>query len=283
MCKKITIGVIDSGVGGLTVLKKLINIDNVNFIYFADTANLPYGDKTIKQVTSYMKAITHWMLSIDIDMLVIACNTIDAAYLYNQTIFAQYKFRYGIVNIIIPTVEGVLYLYPDVKKVGVISTTLTAKSKTYEKAFFDVAKKYNIQKPYLVTIACPDLVPWIESNMQNSEVGYQLLYKYLKPLVQQNIEILVLGCTHYALIKNMILDVWQVIQKEYTQDIIIVDPANFVLKNVQKILEHKTSNEKAVLNTNVKYFTTDHSKTLIFQNTIQKILGCIPIINNIKL
>ena len=204
------IGVFDSGIGGLTVLSKLIEaFPHRSFIYYADTAHLPYGNKTSLEITEYALSILDWFESQAVKKVVIACNTSCSALIYDGRLPSNYSF--DISGTIEPTVE---YLFKKkYKKIAVIATPLTTKNGAYEKALIE--KDPNV---HVYSIACPDLVPLIESDSTNPLHIQEALSQYLKPVLSQNIETLVYGCTHYPFLSQ-----W--VQTMISPHIEIVDPA----------------------------------------------------------
>ena len=180
------IGVFDSGIGGLTVLKNLIDRYPKNeYIYYGDTLNLPYGSKTKEELQELSKCDVEFLLSKNVDIIIIACGTVSS----NCLTYLKDNYSIPIYDIISPTIK---YLNNSNKtSIGIIATNATIDSHIF---------KNNIQKE-VYEIKTPKLVPLIENN--NLENINNILDEYLKEY-QNKIDILVLGCTHYPIIKDHI-------------------------------------------------------------------------------
>jgi len=190
------IGIFDSGIGGLTIADGLINLmPNESMIYFGDTQHLPYGDKSSKTVQRYSLGISKFLIENDCKAIVIACNTASAlAFELVKSNFPHIK----VYNVIDPVVEKVADT--KVSKVGVIATRATIKSDLYAKKIKDLNKDIET-----VSMATPLLVPMIEEGFHNQTVSHEIISSYLSKPQLKNIQELVLGCTHYPLIKEEII------------------------------------------------------------------------------
>ena len=179
------IGVFDSGVGGLTVLKKLIeNYPNNEYIYYGDTKNVPYGDKSIEELKILASKVVDFLIEKKVDMIVIACGTISS----NLSNYLKEKYKIKIIDIISPVIN---YLNnSNYEKIGVIATIATTNSKIFSK---------NINKN-IEEVACPMFVPLIENNNLNELE--KCFDNYLNDLKDR--DLIVLGCTHYPIIKDKI-------------------------------------------------------------------------------
>ena len=178
------VGVFDSGIGGLTVLKNIYkHYPNNEYIYFGDTLNLPYGNKTKEELNNLSSLDVEFLLSKKVDMIIIACGTISS----NCIDYLKNKYNIPIYDIISPTIN---YLNnSNYQNIGVIATNATINSHIF---------KNNLNKN-IYEIATPDFVPIIENNKQEDLT--KTIDKYLKDY-QNKIDILVLGCTHYPIIKE---------------------------------------------------------------------------------
>ena len=179
------VGLFDSGIGGLTVLKKLIDkYPNNEYIYYGDTKNIPYGDKTINELKMLASNNIDFLLKKEVDMIIIACGTVSS----NLTDYLKNKYNIKIVDIISPTIN---YINNNsYKNIGVIATNSTINSKVFST---------NIKKE-VTEIACPNFVPFIEKNNITEVKKY--FDEYLLPL--KKCDLIVLGCTHYPIIKEEI-------------------------------------------------------------------------------
>ena len=182
-----TIGVFDSGVGGLTVLKELVSLlPNHSFIYFADTKNCPYGPKGTDEIVRLSKIITEFLISKGCSLIVVACNTATAAAI--DHLRANYPIPFvGMEPAIKPAA-----LNTKTKSIGVLATKGTFKGRLYQ----ETSSKYaaNINLCYKVGSG---LVELVEQGESQSDKAKKLLKSYIAPMLQQNIDHIVLGCTHY--------------------------------------------------------------------------------------
>ncbi|NLM63554.1 MAG: glutamate racemase [Mollicutes bacterium] len=181
------IGVFDSGVGGLNVLKELVKYHpNHHYIYFGDTLNVPYGSRCKDELLFLADSIIQFLINKKVDLIIIACGTISS----NIDEKFKEKYKVPILDIISPTVDEIKkYKYNDV---GLIATTMTIKS--------------NVFADDIITKECPYFVPIIENNQINTPLCDAKIKEYLTPLKEQNIKKLVLGCTHYPLLEEKILN-----------------------------------------------------------------------------
>lgn len=182
------IGIFDSGIGGLTVLKELVNkYPNNEYIYIGDTLNVPYGNKTVKELFKLSCSIVDYLINQKVDKIIIACGTISS----NLSDILKCKYNIPIIDIITPTIN---YLQKNnYNSIGVIATNMTVKSRVFSK---------KLQDKKLIEVACPKLVPSIESN--DSDKINIILKEYLDIFKSKDIEILVLGCTHYPTVEKNI-------------------------------------------------------------------------------
>lgn len=194
------IGVFDSGIGGLTVVKSIVEtMPEENIIYFGDTAHVPYGTRSREQITEYVLNDVRFLSSFNLKAIVIACNTADSIArekveeLYMQPVF-------GVVD---PASKKAA-LSTRNGKIGVIATNATVGSGAYEKAI----TRHNPDAQVFAK-ACPLLVPLVENGRfcKGDHVTELVLSEYLDPLVEKGIDTLVLGCTHYPLLAGIIADI----------------------------------------------------------------------------
>jgi glutamate racemase len=186
--------VFDSGIGGLTVLKALIDVlPNEDFIYLGDTARLPYGTKTPEVIKRYSKENTEFLLAKGIKMLVIACNTSSAVALGS---IAE-RTMVPVIGVIEPGARAAVKASRS-RKIGVIGTEATIASGAYTRAIQAIRPDAEIY-----TRACPLLVPLAEEGWTDNQVAELTVEHYLESLKQSGIDTLLLGCTHYPLLTAM--------------------------------------------------------------------------------
>jgi glutamate racemase len=189
------IGVFDSGMGGLTVVREMVRqLPNESIIYFGDTARVPYGPKSPDTVLRYSREITSYLLSQGVKTLVIACNTATA----HALPALREEFDVPIVGVIEPGARAVLGA-TKTRQVGVIGTAGTIKSRAYEKEIRKLLPDATITAQ-----ACALFVPLVEEGWVDTEPTRAIARNYLAPLVAAQVDTVVLGCTHYPLMKTVI-------------------------------------------------------------------------------
>lgn len=233
------IGIFDSGVGGLTVLKEIRKVlPNEEIYYLGDTARVPYGDKTKELIVRYSKQIVEFLIEKKVSAIVVACNTATSLALeeLNET------FKIPIIGVIDAGVKTALYTTKE-KKVGVIGTAATIGSKKYE---IEIKKKNSEIEVF--SKACPLFVHAIEEGIIEGKLVDSIISMYLEDM-KDKIDTLVLGCTHYPLLKSSISKLYPNIK--------IIDPAKETAKDLKIILEKE--NLLTVDNNigKVNYFVTD--------------------------
>lgn len=190
------IGVFDSGVGGLTVVRALMErLPNEDIIYFGDTARVPYGMKSRLTIETYTEQIVSFLLEHDVKALVIACNTIAAV--ARQKVM-EMAGDMPVLDVIMAGSKAALATSLN-KHIGVIATCTTVNSNAYARIIQNHAPQARI-----LSQACPLLVPLVEEGWLDHEVTHLTVREYLKPILAEDIDTLVLGCTHYPLLKALI-------------------------------------------------------------------------------
>ena len=232
-----SIGIFDSGIGGLTVLKEVRKIlPEEEIFYFGDTARVPYGVKTKDLIVEYSMQITDFLLKKDIKALVIACNTATALALDEL----KSKYDIPVIGVIDAGVRTAISMTKN-KNIGVIGTKATINSKKYKEKIEKESKEINVYQK-----ACSLFVPMVEEGLVEGKVAEKIVKMYLDDFTQ-DIDTLILGCTHYPLLKNTI-------EKLYP-DLYIADPAIETARDLKQILQEKNllENKKSY----VKYFVSD--------------------------
>jgi glutamate racemase len=195
MSNEAPIGVFDSGMGGLTVVREMMRqLPNESIIYFGDTARVPYGPKSPDTVLRYSREITNYLLSQGVKAMVVACNTATA----HALPALREEFDLPIVGVIQPGARAVAAA-TKTRRVGVIGTAGTIKSRAYEKEIRKLIPDANITAQ-----ACALFVPLVEEGWVDTEPTRAIARNYLAPLVAAEVDTVVLGCTHYPLMKTVI-------------------------------------------------------------------------------
>lgn len=191
------VGIFDSGIGGLTVAHAIKNLlPDENMIYFGDTAHLPYGDKSEAAIQAYSIRIANILLKKGCKVIVIACNSASSAAYELLKEYVQKDTH--IINVIDPMVELVARQYPG-KNIGLIGTKRTVQSGVYLRKIQEADKGITLH-----SLATPLLAPMIEEGFFNNQISHEIIAQYLSDPVLQNIDALILACTHYPLIKKEI-------------------------------------------------------------------------------
>lgn len=223
------IGIFDSGIGGLTVASAIHkSFPEESIIYFGDTAHLPYGEKSAGSIQSYALEITDFLLKKGCKMVVIACNSASAA--AYDVLQEKYGSQVPIVDVISPLVE--LIAAKNYKKVGVIATKATVRSDIYAKKLHELKPNMEVSSQ-----ATGLLASMIEEGFVNNDISQAVLHKYLEYPDFENIEALLLACTHYPLIRPEIEDFYQGQVAVYDSVGAVVEKISLLLKrdNLLKI------------------------------------------------
>src|SRR5213596_1299539 len=219
-----SIGVFDSGIGGLTVVKALCDLlPNENICYLGDTARVPYGPKSPETVQRYALELAGMLMRKHAKALVVAYNTVSSVAL---PLLAK-KFPVPIIGVIEPGARAALAATRN-KHIGVIGTRATIRSGAYEKALRAADANVRVSSQ-----ACPLLVPLIEEGLLYDEVTERMILRYLEPLLNDEIDTLVLGCTHYPLLTGAIARVLK-------RQIMIVDSAQNCARAVEEMLDRQS-------------------------------------------
>lgn len=213
------IGVFDSGVGGLTVARGIIDqLPAESMFYVGDTANGPYGPLSIAQIRAHALAIADDLVDQGVKMLVIACNTASAACLHD----ARERYPVPVVEVVLPAVRRAVAT-TRTGRVGVIGTCATVASGAYDDAFA-AARGLTI-----TSVACPRFVDFVERGITSGRQVLGLAQGYLEPLQAADVDTLVLGCTHYPLLSG-------VLQLAMGQEVTLVSSAEETAKDVLRVL-----------------------------------------------
>ncbi len=240
------IGVFDSGIGGLSVLQQFIRfLPYERYIYLGDTARVPYGNKSREIVRKYARQCTEFLLNKEVKLIVVACNTVSAVAL--DTVREVSKVP--VIGMIIPAAGAALRATSG-RKIGVIGTRATISSYAYEDALFKLAEKNEIK---VFSQACPLFVPLVEEGMTRHPATRIIAEEYLKKLSDKDIDTLVLGCTHYPLLKQLIMEIMPGIN--------LVDSGEHAAVTSIRLLAEREAlaeeKEEFVMQPKVDFFVTD--------------------------
>ncbi len=252
-----SIGIFDSGTGGLTVAKAVRKLlPNENLIYFGDTAHLPYGDKSTEAIQSYSLKIANFLMAQNCKVILIACNSASAA---SYKLLREYVGSKALVmNVIDPMVAHVSERYAG-KNIGLIGTKQTINSNVYRKKIDDLHQNITLK-----SLATPLLAQMIEEGFAQNKILANVVEQYLSNDVLENIEALILGCTHYPLIKNEIADFYK---SQNLVNITLLDSSEIVAKSLRGMLEMQDLLNRNEEKGESKFYISDYTKS--FEATAQ--------------
>ncbi len=234
------IGMFDSGIGGLTVMQQImLTSPQESIIYFGDTARLPYGGKSRETIIRYSIENTILLIEKNIKLLIVACNTASAFAIHKL----QQIFNIPIIDVIEPGAEKATSVTLN-QRIAVLGTKGTIQSGAYEAAI-----KRKLPEATVIPIACPLFVPLVEEHFLYHPATRLIIKEYLKPLQDLQIDTILLGCTHYPLLKDLI-------QEEIGNSISLVDSASTCAEKVASVLKAQQL-ESSSSQTTYQYYVSD--------------------------
>ncbi len=241
------IGVIDSGVGGLTVMQEIMRqLPRENIIYLGDIARCPYGSRPKEEVRKYTWEMVDFLLGKNIKLLVIACNTATAHTLYEL----EEKLDIPVVGVIQPGARTAIKNSKN-QQIGIIGTESTIYSEKYEKEIKKIHPKAGT-----LSKACPTFVPLIERGELEGEIIQEEVQKHLEVFTKNDIDTLILGCTHYPLIRDTIQDF-------LGEEIKIVSSGEETAREVSAVLNLYKINNISTIDPKYEFYTTGDSKLFV--------------------
>ncbi|MBQ6696248.1 MAG: glutamate racemase [Lachnospiraceae bacterium] len=252
------IGVFDSGVGGLTVAREIMRqMPNEKIIYFGDTARVPYGNKSKDTVTRYSKQIVRFLRTFDVKTIVVACNT-ASAYALEEL---EAETDIPMIGVVKPGAKAVCEVTKN-GKIGVIATEATISSRIYNQYITQLNKDVTIYGK-----ACPLFVPLIEEGLWEDPVTDEIAKRYLTELIDLDIDTLILGCTHYPLIRSTL-------GRIIGEDVNLVNPAYETAVELKELLQEKgllNDRHPALGENQYQFYVSDTAeKFKVFANSIIK-------------
>jgi glutamate racemase len=255
MSNSAPIGVFDSGMGGLTVVREMMSqLPNESIIYFGDTARVPYGPKSPDTVLRYSREITSFLKGEGVKALVVACNTATA----HALPALRREFDMPIVGVIEPGARAAAAV-TKTKRVGVIGTAGTIKSRAYEKEIRKLLPDVEVTAQ-----ACALFVPLVEEGWLDSEVTRAVARNYLAPIVSAEVDTLVLGCTHYPLMKTVIGNV-------VGRQVRLIDSAHETARQAGEVLRSRGLENETPDGARYRFIASDAPDT--FLSLGQRFLG----------
>ena len=251
-----SVGIFDSGIGGLTVVRQVSKLlPNEKLIYFGDTARVPYGSKSPQVVREFALQDALFLADKNIKAMIIACNTASAEALD----LLQKEFDIPIIGVIKPGAGAAANVTKN-GKIGVIGTYGTIASGAYKAELLAVDSSLEVE-----SAACPLLVPLVEEGWESKDVTKEILKEYLSPLTDKNIDTLILGCTHYPILKPLI-------QEVVGDEVVLIDSAEASAAELERILNEKglsAVNEDSSVEH--EYYVSDFP--FKFKETAERFLG----------
>jgi len=267
--KENPIGLFDSGIGGLSVLKQFIKfLPNENYIYLGDTARVPYGNKSVATVRRYASECTNFLLSKEVKLIVVACNTVSSVAIDE----VSRKSDVPVIGMIFPAAIAAVRSTRN-GKIGVIGTRATIESNAYANAILSITENSNPENDFTlnsseskelneknITVynkACPLFVPLVEEGLMNHPATKLIAQEYLDTLKSENIDTLVLGCTHYPLLAQLI--------SELMPNVNLIDSGEHSAVAAIRLLGERNllnpNSETFIKNPSVKFYVTDIPST----------------------
>ena len=236
------IGVFDSGIGGLTVVKEIMEqLSNESIVYFGDTARVPYGSKSKETITKFSFQCINFLLEKKVKAIVVACNTASAASL--DAIKQSYDIP--IIGVVEPGAIAACEV-TKLNKIGIIGTESTVSSGAYEKEINIINNDVK-----MVLKACPLFVPIAEEGWQDTEIAKLTAREYLEELKEKGIDALLMACTHYPLLENTIGEVMG-------EDIKLVNPAYETAKVLKMVLHDLNIHSRSNKSANYEFYVSDN-------------------------
>lgn len=240
------IGIFDSGIGGLTVLKEIARLlPHEPVIYLGDTARVPYGIRSPETVTRYSFECSEFLMRQNIKLLVVACNTVSAISLS----LIRRSVAVPVIGVIEPGARAAVAATRS-GKIGIIGTETTIRSSAYVRAIHELAPGAEV-----VGLACPLFVPLVEEGWTDGDIARLVVRKYLADLIGKGVDTLVLGCTHYPLLKGII--------QEVMSGVSLIDSAVETARAVRQMLGGADSLAEASPAVTAKFFVTDSPEKFV--------------------
>ena len=254
--KEAPIGVFDSGVGGLTVAREIMRqIPQERIVYFGDTARVPYGSKSIDTLIRYTRQIIRFLKTRGVKAIVVACNTASAVALEA----VRYELDIPIIGVVRPGAKVAVAATKN-KKIGIIGTEATVNSGMYVKLIQQMEPEAQV-----IGKACPLFVPLVEEGWTKDSVTEEVARRYLADLQKSEIDTLILGCTHYPLLRHMVGDIMG-------QSVTLVNPAYETALELRGLLEKEgiaNDGDHGAFDNPYEFFVSDAAdKFKIFANSI---------------
>ncbi len=234
------VGVFDSGIGGLTVVRSMIDrLPGETIIYLGDDARWPYGPRDLDEVRGFARQIIDWLLSLDVKLIVVACNTATAAFLEQ----AQEEYDIPLVGVVLPGARAAVECSRS-GRIGVIGTKGTISSGAYKRALEHFDRNVTV-----FSTACPEFVEFVESGEVTGDRISEVALSYLDPMLDAGIDTLILGCTHYPLLEPLL-------QEVVGPDVTLISSAEETAREVDEILDRLGWDRESGSDGDFRFMTT---------------------------
>ncbi len=235
------IGVFDSGIGGLTVVKHLRDLlPHEDIVYFGDTARVPYGTKSEEVVKRFAFEDSHFLMEHDVKMIVVACNTVGSTAIH----LLERYLEVPVIGVMQPGADASVQKTLN-KKIGVVGTSTTIRSEKYKQRIFELDNKITV-----VDQACPLFVPLVEEGFFEDDATHLIARQYLERFISDNVDTLILGCTHYPMLKNTI-------QRIVGENVVMVDSGEETARFVKKYIESNNLATSESVKSKLKIYVSD--------------------------
>lgn len=237
------IGLLDSGAGGLTVLKATKEyLPNESFVYIGDTARCPYGNRTNEEIIAFTLEMVDFLMKRDVKMIVIACNTATAQALD----IVSNRVDVPVIGVISPGSEAAVETSVT-KNIGVLATKSTVESDLYTETIHQLSDEVVLNQ-----LACPTFVDMVEKNTYKMKQAKEAVLAHLEPFKREQMDTLILGCTHFPLLSPFI-------QEAMGEDVTLIDPGVYTARKIKEILKSKDLLADKGSDSIIQLFTTDES------------------------
>jgi glutamate racemase len=245
------IGIFDSGIGGISILQQIMHLPGFEFIYYADTAHVPYGKRPQEEIQKLSYAAIQCLADQNVEIIIIACHTVAT----NALEFLKKKFPQlyfiDVVELLVEQVKD----STSIKKIGILATKATAKSAVHKKKLLE-----NNPHVQIFMQACPRLASAIEKNYSDTPKLIKLINRYLQPLKAAHIDTLLLGCTHYALLQGAI-------RKALGPTVQLISAESIIKDRLEPLISQKLPPS---ISPSIQWFITGNRN--IFKKTVHSIL-----------
>jgi glutamate racemase len=250
--RKSALGVFDSGLGGLTVVRELLRqMPDEDIVYFGDTARVPYGTKSPEAIINFSKENVRFLIEHKVKIIVVACNS-SSSFAISQL---KKEFSLPVIGVIKPGARKAV-LTTKSKKIGIIATSATIQSGRYAAMIKKIDSRIKV-----ISQPCPLFVPLVEEGWFDRQATYDIAEVYLKKLRKQGVDVVVLGCTHYPILKT-------VIQEIMGPKVTLIDSAQEVACEIKNVLEERDLQRSERRRGKCQIFVSDkpqHFKRLAYQ------------------